>query len=181
MRREPIGSPSREAGSSLGERAGTLIAGRFVREDGLAVGIDHTNGFDPGLDYRIGAEPEGLLDGRYRAQATLAVGATFERQDNHLERVRALVAAGAFEGDDHDIAGFEDAMDEAADQPPVLVLPERREGEALELAAINGTEPRSRQPENRLAARVLSRMKVSASSLLMSAGSISVRFGAGRP
>ncbi len=137
-----------------GERAGTLIAGRFVRKMGSRSGS--TTRTDSILASMIGSAPSqkgfSTADTAPR-QRWLSMPPSSGRMiiSNGFERWLPLVPSKVMTTT---LLRFEDAVDEAADEPLVLFLPERREGEALELAAVDGAEPRSRQPENRLVARV---------------------------
>src|SRR5688572_1290193 len=94
-----------------------------LQEHRLAIRVDHADRLDLRLDDGIGAEPERLLHRGYSAKAARVVDAAIERQDDHLERVRALTAAEAVEGDDDNVVLFEDAVDKASDQPLVILAP----------------------------------------------------------
>ena len=62
--------------------------------------------------------------------------------------ITKAVAADALEGDDDDGLGFEDAVRQPRHEALVLLAPQGREGEPLELAAVDGAEPRAGEPED---------------------------------
>src|SRR5690606_1290301 len=144
---------------------GNHLATGEVRRDGdgwtiaqeyrLGLGIDDSQRIDAALDDRVGAKPERLFRGDQRAERAWVVDAAFKRQHQHLERIRAAVAAGRGPVDHDDGTVVKRPVEQAGNHPLVLARPQRGEGEPLELATEHGAQASTGEAEDGLAAAVL--------------------------